>query len=408
VPALRYALRNLLRNPRRTAITGAAVAFSTAVLIVSVALMEGMRADAVHNATAAVLGEVQVHAPGYRATRAIGDVIQQPNRVLAAAERDGLDAVVRAYGDGLAALGTRSAGARFWGVDPAAERRAFELHQQVAVGRFLGEGGAHAGERAPAVLGAKLARALHARPGSELAAIVEGARGEIGTSLLEVVGVLKAVGADLDRSAVILSRADFDRLFGTSAPVHEIALTSHGRLPATAVAAAVRPAAADAEVLTWRGLVPALAEMVDLFGGFAWLTGVVFLASAALGVMNGMLMSTFERFHEFGVVKALGASRLRVVRDVAAEALLLGLAAAGVGGAVGLAGALWLARHGIDLGGRDLLFAGVAFNAVWRADLSFAGVAWPVGATWATCVLAALYPAVKAARLDPAAALMRP
>jgi ABC-type antimicrobial peptide transport system permease subunit len=220
--------------------------------------------------------------------------------------------------------------------------------------------------------------------------------------------VLKAVGADLDRSAVILSRADFDRLFGTSAPVHEIALTSHGRLPATAVAAAVRPAAADAEVLTWRGLVPALAEMVDLFGGFAWLTGVVFLASAALGVMNGMLMSTFERFHEFGVVKALGASPLRVVRDVAAEALLLGLAAAGVGGAVGLAGALWLARHGIDLGGRDLLFAGVAFNAVWRADLSFAGVAWPVGATWATCVLAALYPAVKAARLDPAAALMRP
>ena len=54
-----------------------------------------------------------------------------------------------------------------------------------------------------------------------------------------------------------------------------------------------------------------------------------------LGVMNTMLMATYERIQEFGVLKALGTSPGRIIRDVAAEALMLGLLAALLGVTVG-------------------------------------------------------------------------
>lgn len=401
---LRIAWRNLLRNHRRTAITVTAVLFNTAVLIATNALLAGFTQQTIHNATELVVGEAQIHAIGYRAERSMYQAIPEPEAILERARAHGIGAAPRTFGFGLLSAGAKSAGASFWGVDPAAERAAFDLPRHLAAGRFLADAPA-----AEVVIGRKLARSLEATVGSELVAVVQAADGSLGNAIYRVAGVLQTVGDDIDRGAVFMHRTELDRLFVAGGRVHEIALDSRGKVAPEAIVRQFSDLPARGlEVATWRQLLPAISDMQNLSGATIYLFGLVFLLAAALGVLNTMLMATHDRVREYGLIKALGASRLRIFRDVLVEAVLLSLVANALGVALGVAGSLVMQKVGIDLsafGGGDITFSGVAFDPVWRGLLRSRAVVEAVVATTLACVLASLYPAIKAARLDPIEAM---
>jgi putative ABC transport system permease protein len=119
--------------------------------------------------------------------------------------------------------------------------------------------------------------------------------------------------------------------------------------------------------------------------------GAVSLAVAGLGIMNVMLVSVSERTAEIGLLRAVGAGRGQVARAFLAEAGLLSLLGGVAGLAVGLAGVSVLVGMYPALPARP---------PAW-AVASALGLALAVGA------LFGLYPAVRAARLDPVAALGR-
>jgi putative ABC transport system permease protein len=120
--------------------------------------------------------------------------------------------------------------------------------------------------------------------------------------------------------------------------------------------------------------------------------GLISLVVGGLSVVNTMAMAIAERTREIGIKRAIGASRVRIVREVVAESALIGF----IGGSIGLIlGALivTLANEAGRSSGTLLfeLTAGTAFSA-----LAFSTV---LGA------LAGFVPALHAARLDPVAAL---
>jgi ABC-type antimicrobial peptide transport system permease subunit len=172
---------------------------------------------------------------------------------------------------------------------------------------------------------------------------------------------------------------------------------------------AVAPHADEAEVLTWQQLAPSPAQMVEMFAGLMVIFGLIFGMAAGTSVMNSMLMSTFDRIREFGVLKALGATPLRIVRDVACEALVMAFVFSSIGAVLGAVANYYFHICGLNLGtGEDLLLSGVAFDPIWRSTLNPAAVVGSMIAMWVICVLAALYPAIKAARLDPVVAMTEP
>ncbi len=128
--------------------------------------------------------------------------------------------------------------------------------------------------------------------------------------------------------------------------------------------------------------------------------GALALLVAALGVANTMLMAIYERTREIGVLKALGASRGEIRAMFTVEAGLIGL----IGGFVGLILGALLGRLVDFIAHRYLIEEGVTGVGLlsvippWLAlgALAFAAL---VG------VLAGLYPAARAARLDPVSAL---
>ena len=127
--------------------------------------------------------------------------------------------------------------------------------------------------------------------------------------------------------------------------------------------------------------------------------GAIALLVAAIGVINTMVMSILERTREIGVMRAVGASRGVVRRLFTLEAALLGF----FGGVVGVAVA-----YGISAGANPIVNDQLSKNGLTSRNIisvpPWLGVAVIV-ITTVIGVLAGLYPAARAARMDPVAAL---
>ncbi|MCL4261561.1 MAG: ATP-binding cassette domain-containing protein [Anaerolineae bacterium] len=141
-------------------------------------------------------------------------------------------------------------------------------------------------------------------------------------------------------------------------------------------------------------------QVLSLLQALLGSVGALALLVAALGVANTMLMAIYERTREIGVLKALGASRREIRLLFMVEAGLIGL----IGGFVGLILGALLGRL-VDYIAHWYLIeegvTGVGLLSVippWLAlgALAFAAL---IG------ILAGLYPAARAARLDPVSAL---
>ena len=395
-----------MRKPRRTAVTGVAVALNTAVLIITYAMMDGVIAQLVHSSRHTYVGDVQLHAPGYRADRSIYRSLPEPQALLDRAAAAGFGAAARSFGFGLVSCGAKSAGASYWGIDPAAESSTFELAGKLRRGRFL-PGRA----QAEVVIGRRLARSLQADVGSEIVAVVQAADGSLGNDLFQVAGILQSVGEEIDRSGILMHREDFDRLFVAGGRVHEVALLGNGTAPEEVAALYAGPEETGEALVaeTWRELLPTLSDMLNLSGASMGIFSVIFLLAAGLGVLNTMFMATHDRVREFGMLKALGTRPRRIVGDVLVEALVLSGFAALTGAVLGSGVSLYFqASGGLDLTrwqGESLTMSGMPVAAVYQFSLHPARVATAVVTMSAVCAAAALFPALKAARLDPVAAM---
>ena len=119
---------------------------------------------------------------------------------------------------------------------------------------------------------------------------------------------------------------------------------------------------------------------------------VISLIVGGLSVINTMAMSVAERTREIGIKRAIGGSRGRVIRELVAEAGVIGM----IGGLIGL-----------GLGAVVVALANEAGRASGTVlfDLTPMTAAFAVGFSTILGMMAGVVPAWSAARLDPVSAL---
>jgi putative ABC transport system permease protein len=137
-----------------------------------------------------------------------------------------------------------------------------------------------------------------------------------------------------------------------------------------------------------------------IFGGMTCVAAVALLV-AALGIANTMLMSVLERTREIGIMKAVGAGNGQLQLIFLLEGALLGLVGGGLGLLLG-----WAASFPADAWLRSMVLRDL------KIELKEAIFVFPPGLNAAVLLfavlvttLAAVYPARRAARVDPVAAL---
>lgn len=120
----------------------------------------------------------------------------------------------------------------------------------------------------------------------------------------------------------------------------------------------------------------------------ATIIGFITLLGASIGLMNIMLVSVTERTREIGIRKSLGASQQQIKRQFLVEAIVI----CQLGGILGII-------LGVGIGNVMGLFFAAGFIIPWKWIISGVILCFVVG------VVSGLYPAVKAAKLDPIEAL---
>ncbi len=409
-PWWRIGWRNLGRNRRRTLITMAGLAFGYLAVVLLVGWMEGLTAEMIESATSTLSGQLQVHDIDYRPERKIYDTIggragADVDALVREVASDPLveAAAPRVYAGGLVSSGEATVAGLIMGIDPQLEPRVSKILQAVVEGR------PPAVATHDIVIGSEMARQLSVGIGAELILVVPAADGSLGNDLYTVSGIFRSGLAELDASYAMMSIGTLQTLVALDANrVHEIAasVTDPWLAPEAADRIASRLAIdkLKIEVEPWTRLRPEMMDYAQL--AQAWNGIIIFIvfAIAIFGVANTMLMATYERRREFAVMLALGTPPFSIVRSVLAEAASLGAVSLALGAAITFPLMIWFYNAPPDLSWAygDYTFFGALIRPQLRVELNPEMWAWTGVALLITAMLAAIYPAARAARVPPA------
>jgi ABC-type lipoprotein release transport system permease subunit len=382
-------------------VTIAAMTLALYVLILYAGLIAGYLRDMESNIVELEIGDLQIMAPGYRDDPDLHTRIESGEAVLDPLRRLGFQASARVLAWGLVAAEDSSAGVQLRGVDVSADATVSRVHEHTGEGAWLDPSAPDG-----AVIGRRLSRMLGVGIGDELVVITQGLDGAMAYELLEVRGILSSIGDATDVAGVFVLEDTLRGLLGVQQGVHQIVVRRPEGTELAAAADGVRGVAPDLEVRTWQELNPTLASMLQTARqAIVFMYGIVYAAVAIL-ILNAMLMAAFERIREIGVSKALGVGPLRIFGTIVLEAAFQAGIASGIGVALGVPTLLTLARNGLDLSFMgDVSVVGIAMQPIWYPDASLASYAGPVTALLTITFVAVVFPAWKAARIDPVEAL---
>ena len=393
---LQFAFGSLRGSPTRTLLMMLAMSIGVAAVVVLTALGEGARRYVV-NQFSSLGTNLVIVLPGRTETAGIGPGMmsgQTPRDITL----DDAQALLRSRAAklvvpltvGSATLSLDALNREVVVAGSSSDMLAVR-HMSMGVGRFLPEGDMHE-SASVCVLGNAIKRELF----GNVQAVGQWVR--LGDRRLRVIGVLASQGESMGMRTddlVIVPVATAQQLFNTSGlfrvlieaksrdaieqtkrDIEEIMLTRHGGERDVTVITQ------DAILQTFDRILTALTMAV---GGIASIS----LAVAGVLIMNVMLIAVAQRVKEIGLLKALGAPGRQIRNMFFAEAVLL----SGIGSVAGLA--LGYAGSMI-IGG---IYPSLPVSPPWWAVLAACGTALSTG------ILFSVWPARRAAKLDPVAAL---
>jgi len=400
---LSIASRNVIRNWRRTLVTTLAMGFAGFIMILFASLTEGLLYTSERNAVAMNLGDMQIHAEGYRDDPDLYKRIDNAADLVRKLQQAGFHAAQRVYGFGLAAAGSTSAGVQLRGIDLTNETTVTQIHKHVMQGNWLADT-----DPKGVVIGKKLGRTLNVKPGDEVVIIGQAADGSMANDLYTVRGILKSIGEEVDRAGFFMVERAFRELMVLPQGAHEITVMRPDRSrdleSATAQVAALAP---GYETMHWRRLRPVIARILDLADAQTIVMVLITYVAVAMIVLNAMLMSVFERIRELGVMKAIGVTPWQLFLLVYAETMVQVTVASIIALSSGWSVARYFQNNGIDLSAiaGSTSFGGVAIDPIWYAYVTKEAVIIPIVFLFIIAAAAVIYPAIKAAVIRPVKAI---
>lgn len=400
------ALRNTLRNTRRSMITVVSIAVGCAAMVLFAGFItftfEGLRETTIRTQ----LGHMQIYAERYTEKR-VSDpgsvMLRDPAGLVAAlADIEGVQVVTERLSlSGIGGTGNATLSMQVIGIDPERETD-FADFEITIEGRNLEPGDEDVG-----VIGEELQAGLNARIGDWVTVLTTSLDGVINTVDFQLVGVVRTGAKAWDTVYVKVPIGLTRQVLETDAAERVIVLLEDtSRLPQAE--AEVRRVLAELgggyEIKLWYELAEFYEAVVALYSGMFRVFAAIVAIVVMFSVANTMTMAVFERQGEMGALRAIGAPRLKLVQMVLIEGTLIGL----FGAIAGLALAALIA-WGVTLAGGIPMPPPPSMSEGYQA---FFQITWPtvlqallLGTLAAA--LSSLYPAIVASRTNIVEALQK-
>ncbi|MDO8450826.1 MAG: ABC transporter permease [Rhodoferax sp.] len=397
--------RNILRNPRRTAITAGGTAFGIVAFVFLFSYFDGFGEDLIENSTRYVTGHVQLERAGFRQDYAPelafedAEALLQQLRAVPEVEA----AAPRVQVQALASSAAKSEGILLTGIVPEAERGVTFIHRTIVEGNPLA-----AGADRDILIGRKLAERLGVRLGEKVIVMAQAASGELGTAAYRIGGIFATESGSFDSAMafVTLRAAQSQLALGSRVSTINLRLRDRAALAGRLTDLRQRVAASGLSFQPWQELLPQLEEMVRMIRIISHILLAIAFVVIAMAIMNTVFMAVTERTREFGVMMALGTPPAAIQRMVVYETLVLMLLASFIGYGISALLVAYFGRQGIDLSGFFRGYSAIpGLTGVVHPKLVASHIGVPGLVLFVASVLVSLYPAARAARLDPVQAI---
>jgi ABC-type lipoprotein release transport system permease subunit len=365
-------------------------------------LSRGMIVQMVDNQIRSHISHIQIHRKGFRDNPVIQATIPDAKRVNEALKNvEGIAfSSPRVLTYGLVSSAANSSGILLVGIDPDREANITSVSKSLQAGRYL------SGNPNEAVVGAALAEKLGVGLGDRIVAMASAIDGHVGSDVYRIVGLFETFSSEFDKSTIYVPIASAQSMLAIGEEVSEYVLIVSNMEQLPGIQKTLEERLGDKyEVHSYAQILPILLAIVDMYDqSMAIFYGIIGIA-LIFGIINTMLMSVFERIHEFGVLKAIGMPDHRLLLMVLLEALHLGIIGTAAGFAIGYILYIPLSHTGIDLRMFSEGLRSFGVGAIIYPVLTWGSVAMALLIIPFISVLGALYPALKAVRLTPVSAI---
>lgn len=388
--------KNIWRSRRRSFVVIGSIAVGVWALTFLFGYLNSFNEAYVRNAILYDYSHIQIHHPEYRIDPNLDYYIENSSEVgRSLSAMNEVEAFSgRTIVNGMIATGKSTKGVQVFGIAPEAESKVTSVEASLVDGTYF------TGKRNPVLISRELAEELNVKVKSKVVITLQDLSGNITSAAFRVDGIFVSRSPRINKGVVYVQIEDLQRLTQQE-EVHEIAILLRNNETLHQAKEILKNEFTENEVLAYNELAPEfdlIRQQSEVSKQI--LTGIIMLA-LLFGIINTMLMAVLERTRELGMLRAVGMHKSKVFTMILLETIFLSLIGGPAGLLLGFITITWLGNTGMDLSAYAESLQDYGFETVFYPELNPEQYPILMVVVIVTAFIGAIYPALKAIKLNP-------
>jgi putative ABC transport system permease protein len=412
---IKLALRNVFRYKRRTVITFSTISLGLGLMAIGMSLYNGVDKQSMYNIIDSQTGHLKIFAQGYFEKKddlpleltidnpqKIKALLRNNNEIQGTESRILFMATLIKGLDEIPCIGVA--------VEPESDPIVFNIKESLREGRYLEP------SDQKVLVGSNLAEDLGLNVGEEIVIrMFSSTEDYVWNAMdLEIKGIVDTPNPMVNSQNIFipLALAQESLSLGGKATEITIRLKEDTQIPPvqSSIQKILSLLEGNYEVFSFNELESGYNEVLRMKSRIQAIIPLIMLLIASLGIINTMLMAVLERTREIGMMAAMGMRKLEVLRLFIYEGALIGFFGSLAGCVLGAIGGWYFEVKGMSFSSFgeemiDIMETSFPIKDVFYGDLTLGILLFTLVFGTTVAILASIYPAYKAVRVEPIKAL---